>query len=99
MTSEVDFRNGLLAGIVLMGVLVFILFCAIGLSNRASTDQVEVQVPLAFEKGRCVGWADAHGRVAAWDDNGDCVLGEYPAQAPEAPVAEVQIRLDAYVEP
>lgn len=25
--------------------------------------------------GRCEGWADAHGLVAAWDAEGRCVLG------------------------
>jgi hypothetical protein len=50
----------------------------------------------AFGRGRCTGWADAAGLVAAWDADGECVIGERPAAAP---VAEVTVRLDAEVVP
>lgn len=40
--------------------------------------EIEAQ---GFERGRCVGWADAAGLVPAWDESGACVLGQYPADS------------------
>ena len=31
-----------------------------------------------FERGRCAGWAENQGLVAAWDDEERCVIGAYP---------------------
>jgi len=40
--------------------------------------------PSDYERGRCVGWADAQGLVPAWDADGRCVLGDYPADGAES---------------
>lgn len=32
-----------------------------------------------LSRGRCIGWAEAQGLIPAWDEDGECVLGMYPA--------------------
>lgn len=36
--------------------------------------------PSDLARGRCIGWAEAQGLVAAWDEDGACVLGTYAAE-------------------
>lgn len=38
--------------------------------------------PSDLDRGRCIGWAESQGLVPAWDEDGACVLGMYPADEP-----------------
>lgn len=58
-------------------VLVWILFsvaeAGLGFLRAGGADSGD------YDRGQCQGWADSAGLVAAWDAEGACVLGSYPA--------------------
>ena len=62
-------RIGFIAGCT------FVSFMALVLHSALTCPQHDI--------GRCEGWADAQGLVAAWDSEGRCVLGDRVAEGVE----------------
>ena len=64
--------------VVIIAVVFFGIMIAAKISTMRDRD---------FARGQCVGWAEAQGLVAGWDEDGNCILGtpaavDAPAEAP-----------------